>query len=389
MSGHSGWIGTQSIVMSELSDTDRSGLNTAGNRRGMSEASRSNLEEGAKPGFGLSAQRNLSKCIDIFYWSCKRSRGLNPITRKMGFLAASFITLTIPDLHEVIDSKKGYERLLKGYIKWLCATYGVQSYVWKFEWQVRGQGHWHMFTDRFISVSEARREWLRRLEIEGLTRDYFARHSYEPKYSCKVKGLKNERELREYLKKYMSKCTQNEQTTEGRAWGASMWIKKAKKMVLPITDQFMRNMELACEVKAYFKSEVKVPALGLDGKVEKNQDGSDKELLIGISLYSSRFGPELLLCSEQQKWYDEYIKAYQERDWERTHRLSFDMDKIIEDGNRWHQSAEYIEQCRKELVAKLQGEKQSIASQKSELLKLRASKVKTEWERQGTLYSER
>lgn len=386
MSGSRLWIGSQSVTMSNISSSDPSAYNSAGNKRGMNKASKGNLEAGAKPGFGIFSRRNLSKCIDIFYWSCKRSRGLNPITKKMGFLAASFITLTIPDMHTVIDSKKGYEKLIKGYIKWMAETFGVQSYVWKFEWQNRGQGHWHMFVDRFCSQSEMRKEWIRRLDAQGLVSDWKKKHDYDPRYCCKIKGLRNEKELREYLAKYMSKSSQNEEVTEGRAWGASMWIKKAKKMVLPVTDRFMRNVEEACSDESVIKIEVKIPALDMSGVQEKNQDGSDKEILIGTSIIGKKVRVEDLLCNRQRIWYDEYIKAYQARDWERTHDLSFDMDKIVKDGVEYRQTKEYIEHCRVMQVGKMICKNSQKIAEIRKLAIQKKNKLKAMWSSQVALF---
>lgn len=343
LSGRSGFIGTQSVVFSPNKDGSIPGLNKDGNRRGMSLKSQLNLNEGAKPGFGISSQRNLRKCVDIFYWGCKRSRGLNPITRKNRFMAAAFITLTIPDMHEVIDSKRGYEKLLKKYIKWMIRLFGVESYIWKFEWQERGQGHWHIFADKFCPVGLMRKEWLSVLDKSGLLDDWKKTHSYDAHYCCKIKGLKDEKQVWEYLEKYMSKSSQNQQATEGRAWGASIWIKKSKKITLPVTDKFCKTLEIAVQVKAFNKQDIKVPELSIEGLPMYSEDGSTRELLIGSVFWSDKWRVEVLLCPLQLKYYNAYIDAYRAKDWEMTHRLSYDIDKISSDFKTWTESKEYLE----------------------------------------------
>lgn len=362
------------------------GINNAGNRRGMSAASRANLEAGAKPGFGSWSRRNLHKCLDIFYWGCRRSRGLNPVTAKEGYMAACFITLTVPDLHEVIDSKHGYEKLLKGFIKWMVATFGVTSYIWKFEWQERGQGHWHIFADKFCNVSEMRKEWIRRLGKAGLVRDWGKSHSYDPIYACKIKGLKSAKEVKEYLLKYMYKSSQNGKGTEGRVWGASMWIKKSKRITLPVTDTFMTNLDLACAVQAIQKMDITVPDLAPDGSEKVGMDGKIASIWIGTSFWSNKYPPEFLLCNEQQKYYNEYIKAYQNRDWERTIRLSYDLWKIERDFHYYTESREYKEYKRLQLEADLRANSRSKYDELNELWKSRKGRIQALWGRQTTIW---
>lgn len=353
VSRNGGFIHTQSIKFSRSPNGDGYGLNSQGNRRGMNSASRDNLSEGAREGFGKSSQRNLRKCIDVFFWGCRRSNGINPITKKRGYFAGNFITLTIPDLHTIIDSKIGYERLLKAYIKWIVKQFGVGSYVWKFEWQERGQGHWHIFTDRYCDQDILRKEWLRILDKCGLVDDWKAKYDYDSIYCCKVKGLKSEKQVKEYLEKYMSKSSQNSRGTEGRTWGASMWIKKAERMKIPVTDAFLTNLDLACATGSFIKKDIVVNEKDSNGEAVVDINGKGKEFIIGTSYWSDNWTSEILLCREQKVWYDRYIRAYREKDWKETIRLGIDLDRVERDYRRYTESVEYIGRERLELSDRL------------------------------------
>jgi hypothetical protein len=325
-----GFIYTQRVKMSSYELIGAKKLNKEGNLRGMMVGSQKAIEGGYKQGFGNSSRKNLGKCTDIFFWSCSPSKGVNPITRKKGWLAAAFITLTIPDMHTVIDSKAGYDRLLKGFIKWLCKEFNVKSYVWKFEWQERGQGHWHIFVDRFCEASKLQNEWMYRLAKAGLTNEWYKKHNYDPHHSCKVKGVRSESDLELYLQKYMSKSSQNKKTTEGRSWGASLWIKKAKLPKLPDTDQFRKNLEIACEGGAFMRKVIEIASV----------EGS-LPLKIGESFWTRKFRADMILCNEQRKWFSAYIAAYKSRNWKKTWELDVDLEAAMIDYSFWQNSQVY------------------------------------------------
>lgn len=361
LSSSGGVIRTQSQRFAVIGSEADHVLNSRGNRRGMSEASKEALRA-SKPGFGESSQRNLQKCLDIFFWSLNKSHGLNPITKKEGFLSAAFITLTIPDLHTKVDSKVGYERLLKEFMRWVCRRFGIDSYVWKFEWQTRGQGHWHIFVNAFCEQDVVRAEWLRRLGKLGLTKDWLASHDYDSPYSCKIKGLKDEKQVREYMMKYMYKDSQNEETTEGRAWGASLWIKKSKSISVPVTDKFLQNLEQACERNEAAKWDV---------EIEKSEKEKFKVATVFEDL---KRDPRRLLCPEQLIWWNAYIRAYRTRNWEETHRLEYWDEKVIEDSKRWNEwrdNNRYIREMRTRRQLQLEKRMNELSSSRSEDLQIK------------------
>lgn len=345
LSRRSGFIYKQCVKFSNTGD-----LNASGNRRGMNSNSQRNLNKGAINGFGEYSRRNLGKCTDIFFWSCRKSAGLNPITKKQGYLAAAFITLTIPDCHEIIDSKKGYDKLIKEFVRWLAKRFSVTGYIWKFEWQERGQGHWHLFVDKYCDIAVVKKHWNRSLHRLGLNERFENDNGYESPYECTIKGMRDESELQKYLEKYMSKSYQNKKTTEGRTWGASMWIKKAEKPRVPITAKFEENLATAIRTGAFMEQRIEIESKNDTGELAVGVDGKIKSVHVGTAIWSNKFQMEWLLCDEQRKWYNRYISAYRRQDWKATWYIGYDFDKIAKDYGEYTESKEYIENERERLI---------------------------------------
>jgi hypothetical protein len=264
-----------------------------------------------------------------------QSHGLNPVTKKKGYLRAAFITLTIPDLHTVIDSKKGYSLLIKKFIQYIQYQFNVRDYIWKFEWQQRGQGHWHLFVDRFCEVDQVRKYWLECLTELSLTKDWYTEHNYEPASSCKIIGMKTEGMLSFYLNEYLSKKKQNNEATEGRIWGASMNIKKSKLPKLPITDLFVKNLERARERKHVSVREVNTGEVYKDGKIIQTFTDPKNIFWVCSIVRPGKLPVISLLCPKQRGIYDEYIKAYRRGDWEMTWELELDKGDIEKQMREW------------------------------------------------------
>lgn len=308
-------------------------------RRGSHENSLKNL---ALNGTGLpskSSMKNLERCTTIFFMGRTPSHGLNPVTGKSGFLRAAFITFTIPDLHTVIDSKKGYRLLLNKMVKYVQYNFGVRDYIWKFEWQGRGQGHWHMFVDRFCEQDKIRYHWLKLLGELGLTKDFYSKHSFEPSSSCRVQGMRTEQEMGFYLRKYFSKRYQNEEATEGRLWGAALNIKKSKLPRLMVTPEFLKNLETmeragTAIVKEFGLNDGEVKEMALFKRIP-----DAKPVWLCTTVKLKKVPVTWLLCPLQRFVYDQYIKAYRAGDWLRTWDLDIDREDVLrqfEEWSRWN-----------------------------------------------------
>lgn len=304
-------------------------------RRGSHENSRKNLLNTYTGVATASSMRNLQKCTDVFFMRAKPSHGLNPITKKMGFFAAAFITLTIPDISEQIDSAKGYKRLLKKFIQRLQYNFGVEAYIWRFEWQKRMQGHWHLFVDRFCPIDDVKRFWLKYLDEEGLMKDFMAKYDYEPGSACKILGMRDEGMLRWYLNKYIVKKSQSETPTDGHLWGAATFLKQMPLPKLPVTLRFLDNVEAAEKRREVSVKDIEIDALDEHKLVKRTPDGEAMTYWVCTIIRGIKKPITEYLCQEQRKIYDEFIKAYRVGDVIAAKALCYCDDDIKAHYERW------------------------------------------------------
>lgn len=324
-------------------------------RRGTHENSRKNLADTYTGMLTKSSAKNLQRCTDIFFMGRKPSHGLNPVTKKEGYLQAAFITLTIPDLHTIIDAKYGYEKFLKKFMQRIIYNFGVRDYIWKFEEQERGQAHWHIFVDRFCPMDQLKKFWIQYLDEEGLANDFREKYGKDPKQSCHVVGMKNEGMLKWYLNEYFLKKNQNENATRGHIWGAAAHIKKSKLPVLPITLKFLDNVDKAVEEKRAVVKDIELPMIGEHGLVQRNPDGTEKTWWVCSIIRGNKLKVQSLLCPEQKTVYDQFITAYRQADWKKTHDLCYSEADIRDHYERWRREREGGMAWRNEAINRLRG----------------------------------
>jgi len=276
-------------------------------KRGTSEASQANLR---KKRTGLptpSSMRNLRKCMDVFQMSLVGTKSLNPITQKSSFMKAAFLTFTIPDAHTMLDSKKGYEALLKHMIEYLIYHFGVSRYVWRFERQERGQAHWHLCVNKYCELHSVKTYWLRLLAKEGLTRDYYSKYNYDPSSAVVIEGISTDNELAFYFSKYFNKKTQSDKPTAGRWWGSDLVTKQMPLPLVPITDRFTWQLDVLCRVGNVEVYDVEVKSMS-ESELKKPEALRLEKVVKPCSIIRSRKLPVVwLLCPEQRGIYDQYI----------------------------------------------------------------------------------
>lgn len=304
-------------------------------KRGKSENSLKNLKSTYTGLATRSSMRNLQRCTDIFFMGRRKSHGLNPVTKKSGYFQAAFITLSIPDLHTVVDAQYGYNKLLKKFMQRIIYNFGVRDYIWKFEWQERMQGHWHIFVDRFCKMDEIKRYWIQYLDEEGLTKDFRAKYNYDPSQSCHIKGMRSEGELKYYLNNYITKKSQNEESTLGHLWGASANIKKSVLPMLPITLAFLDNVEAGINRKELACKDIEIPVIGEHGIPERLPNGEAKTFWVCSILRGLKRPVIDYLCPVQRETYNKFILAYRQGDWKATRELCFDLNDLKAHHERW------------------------------------------------------
>lgn len=150
----------------------------------------------------------------------------------------AFVTLTLPATQMHADKEIKSQCLNQLFVE-LRKFYNVENYVWKAELQANENIHFHIIIDRFISYYALRRRWNRILEklsyvqrfasrMENLGVEQYHKNAlkYNPKTtfaesklkyekgqsegwknpnSVDVKVIKSDREIVQYMSKYMAK----------------------------------------------------------------------------------------------------------------------------------------------------------------------------------------
>jgi hypothetical protein len=159
--------------------------------------------------FTLNAKKRLKTTIDTLLQITKPEKKFHPYLKKIVTHQLSVITLTIPD-DTLIHPHTAHKNLLEPFIKWLRDTQQVKSYIWKMEWQKRGQIHYHLTLPNMVHLKQIRDKWNYYIKLNNLSDNYYKQHG---NYDCnstdihKVYKIKN---LQGYLEKEFVKSIQNE-----------------------------------------------------------------------------------------------------------------------------------------------------------------------------------
>lgn len=183
---------------------------------------RFNIEQSGKSGYSgevkIAAARRLLTVIDVMI-QCSRVRMISrPGGKKFPF-RLGFITLTIPD---PIQKPADVQKVFNLFTQWL--RYTKTSYVWKAEFQKRGQVHYHLILNRFLPWKEITYAWNSRLKKAGMLNQWAAKHHHFMPNSCDARSViqGKGRNLAKYLAKYLGKeLSDNPDQKIAKWWGSS------------------------------------------------------------------------------------------------------------------------------------------------------------------------
>jgi hypothetical protein len=159
--------------------------------------------------FTLNAKKRLKKTIDTLLQITKPERKFHPFLKKIVTHQLSIITLTIPD-DTLIHPSTTHKLLLEPFIKWLRDTQNVKSYIWKLEYQKRGQIHYHITLPNMVHLNQIRDKWNYYLRINNLTLNYFQEHKHHNPNSTDIHKVYRIKNLQSYLEKEFIKSIQNQ-----------------------------------------------------------------------------------------------------------------------------------------------------------------------------------
>lgn len=142
-------------------------------------------------------------------------------------IAINFTTLTIAS-QKNLQVKEAYDNLLRPWLRYMKDKEGLRNYVWKAEYQKRGQVHYHIANDVYLDWKVVRWKW-NQLQYRARLLDEFAlKHGHFNPNSTDIHPAKNVHDALEYMAKEMCKDNQNQIKTKGKVWDCSENLKEGR-----------------------------------------------------------------------------------------------------------------------------------------------------------------
>lgn len=213
---------------------------------------------GSNPSIGLNAQhkgivssnaaRKIRTAIDWLLASADTKYLYSKKTGKYHPWQINFCTLTLPTQGNKSD--KQIKQILNAWLQVAKYEFDLKSYIWKAEPQKRGTIHIHLTSDCFMWHKKVRFTWNRLLKKHGLLNGHEDPNSTDIHSTYKIKNMSA------YLCKYFTKGKEGERTIEGRLWGCSRSLSKARGIRFEMDWAEKKNEEyflLQDSVKRYAK----------------------------------------------------------------------------------------------------------------------------------------
>lgn len=172
------------------------------------------------------SRKRLKKCLDAFCMTRGKRWVISPVSGKKMPFSAAFVTLTLSYNCDISFEKERLPVMLKKFNQWMQRSCGVSEYVWRLERMKNDRVHAHYMIDKPIHYMAVRRVWNKLQYKEGLMGKYLAEHGHIDAPSTDVQGVKNVKSVAGYVRKYMSKESENDLRLFGKVWDCSSRLKK-------------------------------------------------------------------------------------------------------------------------------------------------------------------
>lgn len=193
-----------------------------------------------------SASKRIKRAVDILLQMSPVKKVWNPITQAECSFRLTFVTLTISK-NEVVMGREGYKEGLGKFLDWLRKK-GTDLYIWKAEFQKRGQLHYHITTNIFIRHDELRNKWNSLQRAAGWLNDFREKKGHWNPNSTDIHAVRKIKRLDLYLAKYMAKGDPSK-AIEGKVWGCSQRLMGKRYFSSVLEQENIRNMDLMQEKK--------------------------------------------------------------------------------------------------------------------------------------------
>lgn len=142
-------------------------------------------------------------------------------------LVMNFVTLTIAQKQNLSVSEC-YKKLLSKWLRYMKSKQGMTDYVWKAEYQKRGQVHYHVAVDKFIDWRVVRWKWNQLQRRERMLDDFAKKYGHFNPNSTDIHAMKSVVNCLDYIAKEMCKDIQNQKVTKGKVWDCSESLKRGR-----------------------------------------------------------------------------------------------------------------------------------------------------------------
>lgn len=172
--------------------------------------------------------------------------GKKPFPFRLGFLTLT-VTGKVRDPNEV-------HPLFKKALDWL--RYRKCLYVWKAEYQQRGQVHYHLIINQYIPWQDIKAYWNKIQKQAGYLQEFGREYGHFQPNSVDIRSVKNAKTLGNYLLKYLMK--DNKIPANGHLkkwWGASQSLLEKRfeyELDNPSYDKLMQSKDIYIDEEKRF-----------------------------------------------------------------------------------------------------------------------------------------
>lgn len=205
------------------------------------------------------AKKRIRKAVELLLMCSPVQKVFNPIINDIQKFRLTFITLTIPVESRQISIEEGNKVLLNPFLEVARKKFGVELYVWKAEFQARGQLHYHITCNRFILHDKIKAAWNKVLTDAEMMSEFKAKFGHCNPNSTDIHAVYKVKDLGAYLMKYLTKDVDETEAKEdsetgakkvdkGKVWGCSQTISKAGLWHDVQVNENERRINLAAEL---------------------------------------------------------------------------------------------------------------------------------------------
>jgi len=173
------------------------------------------------------ARKRLLSALDLLVQKSPKRKIYNPISGSTHDFKLAFITLTIAERRN-LELREAYDKLLRPFLRYMKKKQGMTEYVWKGEYQERGQVHYHVATNTFIPWNVIRWKWNDVQRRSRLLDDFARRYKHYDPNGTDIHAMQNVEDSLAYIAKEMCKNVQNTRVTKGKIWDCNVELKKKR-----------------------------------------------------------------------------------------------------------------------------------------------------------------